>query len=58
MARADRAKNNSPQNILSIKCKGLVAEVNYQHPGRKGGMLGKELPFFLDSIIEKLYVRI
>jgi hypothetical protein len=56
MARAGRAKNNSPQNILSIKCNGLVAEVNYQHRG-KGGMLGKELPFFLDSIIEKLYVR-
>jgi hypothetical protein len=26
--------------------------------GRKGGMLGKALPFFLDSIIGKLYVRI
>jgi len=26
--------------------------------GRKGGILGKELPFFLDCIIEREYVRV
>jgi hypothetical protein len=57
MTSTGRAKENTPQNILSIKCKGLVAEANYQHRGERVGCSG-ELPFFLDSIIEKLYVRI